>query len=123
MTEPGAGALDLCLAEIARLELPALRAAWVGLFGRPPPKGLSRRLLEYAAAYHEQTAMHGGLKPSLRRRLRQGAQPGPADRRRPDPHGALAPGTRLVREWHGRSYTVEVAERGFLFAGRQYRSL
>jgi hypothetical protein len=37
--------------------------------------------------------------------------------------GALTPGSRLVREWHGRSHTVEVGDNGFLYAGRRYRSL
>ena len=32
-------------------------------------------------------------------------------------------GSRLVREWHGRSYTVEVSEDGFLYEGHRYRSL
>ncbi len=35
----------------------------------------------------------------------------------------LPPGTRLVREWHGRPYTVEVLESGFLCDGQRYRSL
>jgi len=87
---------------------------------------LSRRLLEYAASYQAQARVYGGLKPAVRRRLLQTAasQPGSADgalhRKRP---GILTPGTRLVREWHGRSHTVEVAENGFLYAGRRYRSL
>src|ERR1700747_2386587 len=42
------------IAEIAGLDTPALRAAWATRFGRPPPKSLSRRLLEYAASYHVQ---------------------------------------------------------------------
>jgi DUF2924 family protein len=114
------------MSDIARLDAPALRAAWATLFGRPPPKSLSRRLLEYAASYLMQAKIHGGLKPAVRRRLLQaaGSRPGRADgalrRKRP---GALTPGSRLVREWQGRCHTVEVAEDGFLYAGRHYRSL
>ena len=37
--------------------------------------------------------------------------------------GTLSPGSRLVREWHGRSHTVEVTEHGFLYEGHRYRSL
>ena len=36
---------------------------------------------------------------------------------------ALAPGSRLVREWQGRPHTIEVLEDGFLYVGRRYRSL
>src|SRR2546421_12558707 len=35
----------------------------------------------------------------------------------------LKPGTKLVREWHGRAHTVMVAEDGFEFDGKRYRSL
>jgi hypothetical protein len=108
------------VAGIGRLDLLALCDAWAGLFGRPPPKGVSRRLLEYAAAYHMQAQRHGGLKPALRRKLLQSARPSSGDqsgrRHRPGP---LAPGSRLVRDWHGRCHTVEVVEHGFLYAGRR----
>jgi hypothetical protein len=113
------------LAEVAQLDGRALRAAWAALFGRVPPESLSRRLLEYAASYHAQAKIYGGLKPALRRRLVQAARPratdGPPLPRKPA--RVLTPGSRLVREWHGRSYTVEVAQNGFLYAGRHYRSL
>ena len=135
--DPGGGALPAVagqsappledrMAGITRLGLPALRAAWKGLFGREPPKGLSRRLLEHAAAYGAQAKIHGGLMPAIRRKLLQAAPslPSPVDgrpgRTRP---GALSPGSRLVREWQGRCHTVEVTEGGFLYAGRRYRSL
>lgn len=36
---------------------------------------------------------------------------------------AIKPGTRLIREWHGRVYEVEVTRDGVLFNERQYRSL
>jgi hypothetical protein len=35
----------------------------------------------------------------------------------------LKTGTRLVREWNGRAYQVEVIENGFLMDGKHYRSL
>jgi Protein of unknown function (DUF2924). len=88
-------------------------------------EGMSRRLLELAAAYEAQARIHGGLKPAVRRRLLQAAQPAglpDAKPRRLAP-GTLLPGSRLVREWHGRSHTVEVTEDGFLYEGHRYRSL
>jgi hypothetical protein len=118
--------LEKPLAEIPQLDMDALRQAWADRFGRPPPKTLSRRLLELAAAYDTQAKVYGGLKPAIRRKLLQAAPT------KPDPtagashrktRATLRPGSRLVREWHGRSHTVEVAETGFLYAGRRYRSL
>ena len=35
----------------------------------------------------------------------------------------LTPGTRLVREWNGRTISVEVLETGFAFEDRTWRSL
>ena len=35
----------------------------------------------------------------------------------------LTPGTRLIREWNGRTIAVEVREDGFLWDERVYRSL
>jgi hypothetical protein len=99
---------------------------WTEAYGRSPPKGLSRRLLEYAAAYHLQTKAHGGLKPAVRRQLARLAESDKTEAPRPSRSGGVKsppPGSRLVREWHGRNYTVEVLDSGFLYDGRQYRSL
>jgi len=118
-------ALEKRLAEIPQLDLEALRDTWADIYGRPPPKFMSRRLLELAAAYDAQAKVYGGLKPAVRRKLLQAAArpASPTEVPRRKPRNALTPGSRLVREWHGRSHTVEVMERGFLYAGRRYRSL
>ncbi len=118
--------LEEQLAEIPRLDASVLGAAWAELFGRPPPKCLSRRLLEHAAAYQAQAKLYDGLAKATRRKLTGVAQKqaaavdGTPHRKR---RGALAPGSPLVREWQGRCHTVEVTEQGFLYAGRRYRSL
>jgi len=100
--------------------------AWIKAHKGPPPKGISRRLLEYSAAYHEQARALGGLKPTTRRKLRQIAA-SPADGDKPTTRigkrKQLAPGSRLIREWQGRTHTVEVLEAGFLYDGQRYGSL
>jgi hypothetical protein len=119
-------ALEKRLAEIPQLDMAALRATWADIYGRPPPKFMSRRLLELAAAYDAQAKVYGGLKPTTRRKLLQIASTrtgSPAGATRRKPRATLAPGSRLVREWQGRPHTVEVLEGGFLYAGRRYRSL
>jgi hypothetical protein len=35
----------------------------------------------------------------------------------------MKPGTRLVREWNGRTYHVEVTKNGFVWNGKTHRSL
>jgi hypothetical protein len=118
--------LEEQLAEIPKLDASALSAGWTALFGRPPPANLSKRLLEHAAAYHAQAKVHGGLSNGPRRKLIDaGRRKTSANDKYSEPkrRSAMTPGSRLVREWHGRSHTVEVAERGFLYAGQRYRSL
>ncbi len=36
---------------------------------------------------------------------------------------SLKPGTRLVRQWHGKIYQVQVLDQGFEFEERHFRSL
>lgn len=103
-----------------------LVAHWTAAYGNPPPKGISRRLLEYAVAWHVQVEAHGGMAPALRRRLHQAASVA-GDKDVPAARAVgvktAAPGSRLVREWHGRTHTVDVVPDGVLYDGRQYRSL
>ena len=115
------------LAAIPALPRAALIVRWTAAYGRPPPKGLSRRMLEYAAAFHLQSQAFGGISAGLRRQLRAarsrpGAGPGPPTSRKASAR-SLAPGSRLVRTWHGRTYTVEILENGFLCIDRRYASL
>lgn len=118
--------LEAALEELPRAPLEALQHLWARRYGRPPPRTLSRRLLELAAAYDLQARFYGDLKPALRRKLLQMASNGRADsagQKLWKPKSLPPPGSRLVREWHGRTHTVEVTDRGYLYAGRQFRSL
>jgi hypothetical protein len=110
------------IAALAGESREAMIERWHAVYGRPPPKGISRRLLERSAAYQVQVKATGGLKPRLRRQLLSYAT---EDRRKrkTSPGGALSPGTRLVREWNGRNHTVEVVDQGFVWNGKVHRSL
>lgn len=114
------------LATIPELARAVLVERWTEAYGQPPPKGLSRPLLEYAAAWHLQSQAYGGLDPAMRRKLQRntrprknGASPVPGTARSKGP----PQGSRLVREWHGRTYTVDVLDTGFLFDSKHYTSL
>lgn len=114
------------LSEISQLTREQLIKGWRLAHKRSPPKGISRRLLEYSAAYHLQVKAFGGLKPTVRRKLRQAT--GRAEKPVPanivsKKSQSLSPGTRLLREWHDRTHTVEVLDSGFLYEGETYRSL
>ncbi len=96
---------------------------WIKIHRRPPPKGLSRRLLQYATAYQVQSRAYGGLRPSVRRKLGQRLGGGREHAVAQENAKALTPGTRLMREWHGRTYRVDVLDDGFQCDGKHYRSL
>src|SRR5207237_1949133 len=66
----------------------------------------------------------GGLRPEPRRRLRQFVQEfRETGESRPRARPELKPGTRLIREWRGRTYEVLVGDEGFCWQGTHYRSL
>jgi DUF2924 family protein len=125
MPDPSKQTLQQRLDAIPKLPDCKLAEAWTALFGRPPPRGISRRLLELAAAYQAQANVYGGLRQSTRRKLIDMARRRATATEKPErkPRVALSPGTRLVRDWHGRTCTVEVTEQGFLYAGQRYGSL
>jgi hypothetical protein len=119
-------ALDNRLVQLGQMDHAALRSGWAELFGRPPPREISRRLLLYALSHDAQATAYGGLKPSLRRKLLQAGtrpkQPEPEAERR-KLRGTPPPGSRLVREWHGQTHSVEILAHGFLYKGQRYHSL
>jgi hypothetical protein len=126
-TGPDVGAENLIqpgLSVIQSLSRQDLLVVWTEAYGRAPPKGISRRLLQYAAAYHIQAGARGGLSRSVTRALVR-AYENEKEKRPADstPSNRLSPGTRLVREWHGRPHSVDVLESGFLFEGKTYKSL
>ena len=85
-----------------------LRDEWRRLYRSQPPR-LSRGLLIRAIAYRMQELAYGGLSKATQRKL---------DALTKElevkgsivitPDSSLRPGTRLVREWRGRTHTVVV---------------
>ncbi len=108
----------LAISEMSREDL---TATWIKLFKHRPPKGVKRGLLERAAAYRLQTRRFGKLKPETHRALLAIAS-GDHHKQMSTQTG-LKPGTRLVREWHGKPYQVNVTDSGFEWDGDEYSSL
>jgi len=103
--------------------LEELRRKWRRLYRSEPPRA-SRDLLIRGIGYRRQEIQHGGLSKSTRRKLKTLTKMFRTEGRvAPDPGLSLKPGARLVREWHGRTHTVTVAEDGFEYAGTTYPSL
>ena len=59
----------------------------------------------------------------LKRRLPMASGPGCAGHPASGLNARPRRGTRLVREWNGKSHVVEVVDKGFAWQGQTYRSL
>ena len=104
------------LTALAALDRAALAERWTSVFGCPAPRSSQAPLLRSALAWHLQMnsdpAWRGASAAKLVRSLRYVA-----------PVDILAPGTRLLREWQGRTHHVTVLPVGFEHEGKTYRSL
>ena len=112
------------LSRLPKLDIRELREEWRRLYMTDASPHLSRELLIRAVAYRMQEVALGGLRPEPQRQLRQIAQElkqtgAAAIRLRPQ----LEPGTRLMREWQGRTYEVVVLDDGFSWQGTRCSSL
>ncbi len=139
------------LAALPRMSIKELRDFWREHIGRAPPP-VQKRLLIRELAWRVQERMHGGLdadtarllKSAIRnarqvaqqedsseqpRRSRRGSASSTA--RGPRVGNDLPPGTRLVREWRGRTHEVTVLEvrtggktgRSFRYRDQTFRTL
>jgi hypothetical protein len=102
----------------------ALCKRWQEVFSKAAPKRIRKELMVRMLAYKIQEQAFGGLSSQVRRRLDQIAE---SLSRNPDAKIAnvvrAKPGTRLIRSWQGKTYTVTIEEQGYQYQGKTYRSL
>ena len=102
----------------------ARRQEWERLHGMVAPAALSPDFLQRDIAYRLQADQHGGLSAKARSRLADLASGDPAKAREPrTPTPRIKVGSTLLREWHGRTYTVLALDQGFEMAGQRFASL
>ena len=117
-------ALDSELAALPTLSAHQLRLKWQDLRSGEPTAAASRDLMIREIAYKMQERAHGGLAPAIKRRLRALAAEVEANGAGAfAPALLLKPGTRLLREWGGKTHTVIVLDDGFEYDGARYPSL
>lgn len=115
---------DESFGDVNTLTRAELAEDWEKAYKNIPPKGVKRGLLERSYAYHLQVKQYGGLKPKTRRSLLEmtsGTNLKPVQTN--SSSKSLKPGTRLIREWHGKSHQVMVTDTGFVRGGYEYTSL
>lgn len=121
------------LADLPREELIEV---WSKLMGSMPFKGARHVTLVRGVAYKLQEKRTGKLKTKSHRQLLKIAQLAfegedvmmhntrskscCANKRVPT---KLQMGSKLIREWNGRTYEVEVVDKGFVLNDKQYKSL
>ena len=112
------------LSRLPQLDIRELREEWCRLYKADTSPRLSRELLIRAVSHRMQEVALGGLRPELQRQLQQIAlelkQTGAATTRL---RSQLKPGTRLMREWRGRTYEILVLDDNFSWQGTDHRSL
>ena len=111
------------IAALNELTAQQLREEWRRLYRGHPPQ-LSRDLLIRTIAYRMQELAYVGLSKATQRKLdaltKELKSKGSIE---VTPDKSLRSGTRLVREWRGKTHTVVVTENGFEFAGKTFPSL
>ncbi|MEP6634021.1 MAG: DUF2924 domain-containing protein [Luteimonas sp.] len=108
---------------LAALDRQALAHVWQQAFGRPLPVKLYKAMVVRLLANRLQELALGGLSPRAHQYLKT-FLPRPTDgKTRRGPARRLKLGTRLLREWQGRTHLVTVVADGFEYAGQPYRSL
>jgi len=98
-----------------RLNLEDLRALWRADYGTPPPLR-SPELLRLMLAWRIQVAAFGGLDSDTKRLLKRVTPPQAEGM-------SFGVGTKFRRIWNGQDVEVIVTDKGFLHAGKCYRSL
>lgn len=139
------------LAELETLSRDELSVRWQKQYGCSPPAGVRRDLLIRSATWHLQAKRLGGHSAETRRRLKAAiADVGMAmaGRRNKRPNEVVDeaaitsadevggtgispkpkrrevwPGARLIRDWNGKTYVVDVIEGGYVFEAKVYSSL
>lgn len=131
------------VASLQNLTREDLAISWRKAHGSEPPRSMRHDLLVRSAAWHLQVKHFGGLSPSTRRALKAAmveVERGMAPQALPSistsaevdkvsattarqQRRSVAPGTRLLRTWSGKTHVVDVVESGFVFQAKVYTSL
>ena len=113
--------LDEQMVALTTMSSAQLRSEWRRVWKEPAPP-LGHDLLRRGIAWKLQERFHGGLAGSVTRELDRLARQ--MERGSDLSFDRTAkPGTRLVRQWHGRTHHVVVLDDGYVFEDRRYTSL
>jgi hypothetical protein len=115
--------LEQKLEQLPSIPAAQLRALWRECWRRPAPD-MAPDLLRRGIAWKLQSRVHGVLSTEAKRALAAATE----RLRRGEPVSSgraitLKAGTRLVRDWRGKTHQVLVLEARFEYGGRRFTSL
>jgi hypothetical protein len=98
---------------------------WLKLYRRAAPTGIRRELLVPFLAYRIQEQAYGGLEPATRSKLLRIARALENNQSTAEllTKPKVRPGTRIVRQWRGKTYEIFATEAGFEYKGTTFKSL
>ena len=114
--------LDRKLAELPSMPPAQLRALWRECWRRPAPE-IGPDLLRRGIAWKLQSRLFGDLPNGVGRSMDVSAERLRRGQVLTASQASLRPGSRLIREWHGKTHHVIVLDDGFEHEGRRYSSL
>jgi Protein of unknown function (DUF2924) len=113
------------IAQLPSFSRQQLLDLWQELYGREAPPGIRRELMVPFLAYRMQEKAYGGLKSATRSKLLRIAH----DLQKAPSKNQLIlqpktkPGTRIFRQWQGKSHEVLVTESGYEYQRVHFKSL
>lgn len=114
------------LNQLAGYNRSRLIKAWAVTFRSPPPPNTSQDMMRLIIAWELQAKTARSDVRSLKAKVNTLLKSRPTDIKRGQttkPKTALSSGTRLSREWQGRTYTVDVLDKGYAYDGKLFTSL
>lgn len=112
------------IAELPQAKSERLRELWLEHIGRPASLRLRPSMMRPVLAYKIQEQVYGGLRPETERQLRnllKGLKPG--SRQAAEARSRFKAGTRIVREWQGKTHEVTITPDGYRYDGEIYKIL
>ena len=117
--------MGLRLEELSGSDRPALIKAWLFHFEHPPPSNTSQDMMRLIIGWELQAQKARSdirdLNAALRSLGKQESGNGSAQTIQGKT--MLSGGTRLSRDWQGRTYVVDVLDKGFAYDGKLFTSL
>lgn len=116
--------IDNKIAQVLRSPRVKLVAEYRLMFGKEPPVGISQQLLRRVVCYELQLRIAGGLTAEQQKLFaKYTEQDKPTRQNVWNDHTQIKSGTKLRRQWKGKTYEVVAAESGFKLDGVTYNSL